>query len=32
MDGSGTAEILLLMTEEGKKAFLVSMGLHNYKP
>jgi len=32
MGGSGTAGMLRFMTEEGKEAFFVAMGVHNYKP
>lgn len=32
MGGSGTSGILRFMTEQGKEAFFVAMGVHNYKP
>ncbi|KAM0344150.1 hypothetical protein ACHAPU_007872 [Fusarium lateritium] len=32
MGGSGTSGILRFKTEEGKEAFFVALGVHNYKP
>ncbi|KAF4430547.1 hypothetical protein F53441_13951 [Fusarium austroafricanum] len=32
MGGSGTSGMLRFKTEEGKEAFFVAMGVHNYKP
>lgn len=32
MGGSGTSGVLRFMTTEGKEAFFIAMGVHNYKP
>ena len=32
MGGSGTSGILRFMTEQGKEAFFIALGVHNYKP
>ncbi|KAK6071019.1 L-lactate dehydrogenase (FMN-dependent dehydrogenase) [Seiridium cupressi] len=32
MGGSGTSGLLRFKTEQGKEAFFVAMGVHNYKP
>ncbi|CAM1505799.1 Fc.00g114360.m01.CDS01 [Cosmosporella sp. VM-42] len=32
MGGSGTSGMLRFMTEQGKEAFIIAMGEHNYKP
>ncbi|KAF2758636.1 fruit body lectin [Pseudovirgaria hyperparasitica] len=32
MGGSGTSGMVRYMTEAGKEAFFVAMGVHNYKP
>ncbi|KIK57114.1 hypothetical protein GYMLUDRAFT_229808 [Collybiopsis luxurians FD-317 M1] len=32
MGGSGTSGILRFRTEQGKEAFFVALGVHNYKP
>ncbi|KAI2612205.1 lectin [Hypoxylon fragiforme] len=32
MGGSGTSGMLRFRTEQGKEAFFVAMGVHNYKP
>nr|BAB63922.1 fruit body lectin [Pleurotus cornucopiae] len=31
MGGSGTSGMLRFMTEQGKEAFFIAMGVHNYK-
>ena len=32
MGGSGTSGMLRFMTEQGKEAFFIAFGVHNYKP
>ncbi|KAJ2912846.1 hypothetical protein MD484_g7563, partial [Candolleomyces efflorescens] len=32
MGGSGTSGMLRFMTEQGKEAFFIALGVHNYKP
>ncbi|KAI5463645.1 lectin [Mariannaea sp. PMI_226] len=32
MGGSGTSGMVRFMTEQGKEAFFIAMGVHNYKP
>ncbi|KAM5349657.1 hypothetical protein ACJ41O_006162 [Fusarium nematophilum] len=32
MGGSGTSGMLRFMTEEGREAFYIALGVHNYKP